>query len=76
VFSDVVMPGMNGIELAKEVKRLYPGLPIVLTSGYSHVLADTGVKGFELLHKPIPSTNYRASCARGRRWERPGGALG
>jgi signal transduction histidine kinase/CheY-like chemotaxis protein len=52
VFSDVVMPGMNGIELAKEVKRLYPGLPIVLTSGYSHVLADTGVKGFELLHKP------------------------
>jgi PAS domain S-box-containing protein len=52
VFSDVVMPGMNGIELATEVRRLYPDVPVVLTSGYSHVLAQTGTHGFELLHKP------------------------
>ena len=31
VFSDVVMPGMNGIELGLEVRRCYPGLPVVLT---------------------------------------------
>ena len=36
VFSDVVMPGMSGIQLAQEVRRLYPSLPIILTSGYSH----------------------------------------
>ncbi|MBL6080815.1 PAS domain S-box protein [Belnapia sp. T18] len=52
VFSDVVMPGMNGVELGKEIRRRWPDLPIVLTSGYSHVLANGGAQGFELLHKP------------------------
>ncbi|AZF16972.1 response regulator [Pseudomonas sp. R3-18-08] len=52
VFSDVMMPGMNGLELAKEIQRLWPALPIVLTSGYSHVLAQQGTHGFDLLHKP------------------------
>ena len=52
VFSDVVMPGMSGVDLAQEVRRLYPGLPVILTSGYSHVLAQNGTHGFELLHKP------------------------
>ena len=52
VFSDVVMPKMSGIQLADEVARQYPSLPVVLTSGYSHVLAQNGQDGFELLHKP------------------------
>ena len=52
VFSDVVMPGMSGVELAGEVRRLHPELPVVLTSGYSHVLAQNASHGFELLHKP------------------------
>ena len=52
MFSDVVMPGMSGIELAQEVRRRMPGLPVVLTSGYSHVLAQEGSHGFELLDKP------------------------
>ncbi len=52
VFSDVVMPGMSGIELAQSVRRRYPGLPVVLTSGYSHVLAEEGRHGFTLLAKP------------------------
>jgi PAS domain S-box-containing protein len=52
VFSDVVMPGLSGIELGHEIRRRYPGLPVVLTSGYSHVLAEEGRHGFELLHKP------------------------
>ncbi len=52
VFSDVVMPGMSGVELGHEIRRRCPGLPVVLTSGYSHVLAEEGRHGFELLHKP------------------------
>ena len=52
VFSDVVMPGMNGIDLGKKLRNLYPDLPVVLTSGYSSVLAEDGTHGFELLHKP------------------------
>ncbi len=52
VFSDVVMPGMSGVELGREIQKRFPGLPVVLTSGYSHVLAEEGRHGFELLHKP------------------------
>jgi two-component system NtrC family sensor kinase len=52
VFSDVVMPGMTGIELAQEIRRRYFDLPVVLTSGYSHVLSQNGSFGFELLQKP------------------------
>jgi len=52
VFSDVVMPGMGGIELAKLLKRRLPDLPVILASGYSHVLAQESANGFELLHKP------------------------
>ncbi len=52
VFSDVVMPGMTGIELAQEIRRRGYDVPIVLTSGYSHVLSEQGTHGFELLQKP------------------------
>jgi two-component system NtrC family sensor kinase len=52
VFTDVVMPGMTGIELAQEIRRHYAGLPVVLASGYSHVLSENGSYGFELLQKP------------------------
>ena len=52
VFTDVVMPGMSGLELAQEIRRDHPDLPVVLTSGYSHVLSEHGAYGFELLQKP------------------------
>ena len=52
VFSDVVMPGMSGIVLGERIRELNPALPIVLTSGYSTVLAENGTHGFELLRKP------------------------
>lgn len=52
LFPDVVMPGMSGVELAREVGRRWPQPPVVLTSGYSHVLVQEGSHGFELLHKP------------------------
>ena len=52
VFSDVIMPGMNGVELAGIIRERYPGLPVVLTSGYSNVLAENADRGFELIQKP------------------------
>ena len=52
VFSDVVMAGISGIELGKAVRLRYPALPVVLSSGYSYVLARNTDHGFTLLPKP------------------------
>ena len=52
VFTDVVMPGISGVELAEALRTRFPKLPVVLTSGYSQVLAAEGTHGFELLQKP------------------------
>jgi signal transduction histidine kinase/CheY-like chemotaxis protein len=36
LFTDIVMPnGMNGIDLAREARRLRPGIRVLLASGYS-----------------------------------------
>lgn len=52
VFSDVVMPGMGGLELARILRARLPWLPVVLATGYSHELAQDGAQGYELLNKP------------------------
>lgn len=54
VFSDVMMPGgMNGVDLAREIRVRRPGLPVLLTSGFAgaaKLAADEG--GFRILSKP------------------------
>ena len=60
VFSDVVMPGMGGIALARLLREKFPELPVVLTSGYSHVLAQDDAHGFELLRKPYSAQELAA----------------
>jgi two-component system, NtrC family, sensor kinase len=52
VFSDIVMPGINGIELGQKIRELGDDLPVVLTSGYSDMLAHRGVDAFDVLQKP------------------------
>ena len=52
VFTDVVMPGMNGIELARDIVHRWPDLPVVLTSGYNEVIEADAVLDFPLLRKP------------------------
>ncbi|MGQ0815352.1 MAG: response regulator [Gemmatimonadota bacterium] len=34
LFTDVVLPGMNGFELCDVVRARFPDLPVVFTSGY------------------------------------------
>ncbi len=70
VFSDVVMPGMSGVELGQEIRRRYPDLPVVLTSGYSHVLAEEGRHGFELLQKPYAAEELSKVLRRVTRGQR------
>ena len=59
MFSDVVMPGMSGVELARIAREHWPDLPVILTSGYSVALATDSGHGFQLLRKPIRSTSYQ-----------------
>jgi signal transduction histidine kinase/CheY-like chemotaxis protein len=53
VLSDVVMPGgMNGIELAAEVRRQFPAIPVLLTSGYSDAARAAELR-YAILRKPF-----------------------
>jgi PAS domain S-box-containing protein len=52
VFSDVVMPGkMDGLSLARHLKRNHPAMPIVLATGYSDAARKSGSE-FPMIHKP------------------------
>ena len=54
VFSDVMMPGgMNGVELAHEIRNRRPDLPVLLTSGYADAAEKRAkAEGVQLLPKP------------------------
>ncbi|MEY9592366.1 two-component system NtrC family sensor kinase [Bradyrhizobium yuanmingense] len=52
VFSDVVMPGMTGLDLAQAIRERSLGVPVVLTTGYSQALSQEGTGGCDLVQKP------------------------
>lgn len=52
VFSDVVMPGMGGLKLAEILALEKPQLPVVLATGYSQEIAETGAGGRPVILKP------------------------
>ncbi len=52
VFTDVVMPGMSGLELAEQLATLKPLLPVILTTGYSDEIARSGTGGRPVILKP------------------------
>ncbi len=54
VFSDVMMPGgMNGLELAREVRARGFEVPVLLTSGYAEaVRLSAEAEGVQILAKP------------------------
>lgn len=52
VFTDVVMPGMTWLELARAIRDRGIDVPVVLTTGYSQALSQEGAGGFDLVQKP------------------------
>jgi len=57
LFTDIVLPGgQTGADLAREARKLQPGLKVLFTTGYARSALDkeaTGEKGIELLLKPF-----------------------
>lgn len=71
---DIQMRNMNGVELAKELKRLNPSINIIFTTGYAGYMQDA----FELhasgyLMKPITSEKVRKELDNLRCWVQPVG---
>ena len=67
VITDMTMPNMTGLELAQELIRIRPNIPIILCTGFSeHVTPDTvcnwGLK--EVIMKPIVRSQISASIRR------------
>lgn len=74
VFSDVMMPGgPNGLVLAEQLRKLSPGTPVVLTTGYNDEMSLDGPQAgaMEVLGKPYKRTELidriQAALQRGRR---------
>jgi PAS domain S-box-containing protein len=52
LLSDIVMPGMSGIELARRVHASHRGLPVLLASGFSDDLIKGAASEFRVIAKP------------------------
>jgi DNA-binding NtrC family response regulator len=60
LFTDVVMPDQDGIELAKQAKRLRPDLRILFATGYFSRAASAEALG-RLLFKPLRAHEIEAA---------------
>ena len=63
IISDVVMPEMNGPDLAKKILTLYPHLKILFMSGYTaDIIAHHGVlnEGMHFIQKPFSMESLAA----------------
>ena len=54
LITDIIMPGMDGVQLAKQAKLIRPGLKILFTTGYAN-LATTrdAIRHGRVLYKPM-----------------------
>jgi len=56
MIADLVMPGMNGIELMKEAKKIYPNLAAVIITAHATIqTATTAIRegAFDYIEKPF-----------------------
>jgi PAS domain S-box-containing protein len=65
VFSDIMMPGrMNGMELAQEIRRRRPNMPVLLTSGYAEAARGTAATSqIRIIPKPYRIDELRDALA-------------
>lgn len=57
VFSDIVMPGLSGLDLAAKIRAQRPSQPILLATGYSEAAARGEGSEFPILPKPYKRDN-------------------
>lgn len=53
IFTDVVMPGLNGFELAQQAKLMRPEIHVLYMTGYADQFAGRGLRYGKLLEKPV-----------------------
>ncbi len=56
IISDILLPDGNGLEFMQEVHAAYPGIPIILTSGYADSIIRVDSierQGFKFVPKPF-----------------------
>jgi signal transduction histidine kinase len=56
LMTDVIMPGMNGLALSREIMSIHPNLKLLFVSGYTaDIIARHGVleKGLHFIEKPL-----------------------
>jgi signal transduction histidine kinase len=61
IFSDVVMPGMGGLQLAEILQIERPELPVILATGYSQQIAESGTRGRPVILKPYRLATLQAA---------------
>jgi PAS domain S-box-containing protein len=65
VFSDIVLPGgMNGAELAHFIRARFPGVGVVLSTGYAEAATSMLAQEFPLVRKPYDQTSVVGAVAR------------
>jgi len=55
LITDMIMPGMNGKELAEEIAKIYPDAEILYASGYTseHIVHSGSLEpGVQFIQKP------------------------
>jgi len=78
--TDVIMPGMNGVETAKEMVKIVPNCRIILFSGQAestNLVSKAEAEGyfFEILAKPVNPDILLATINRGQARVRVTGSL-
>jgi CheY-like chemotaxis protein len=65
VYTDIKMPGMDGIEVAKRIKASRPWLPVVIVTGYGTEANEAEARKAgvsEFLHKPLSPESIEGSA--------------